>query len=343
MRKLLNTLFVTSEDAYLALETENVAVYIGEEKKAQYPLLVLESIISFSYKGASPALMGACARQGIQLTFLTPRGRFLARVCGQEQGNVLLRKEQYRLSDKLEKSCHIARNFIFGKVYNQRWVLERTLRDHRMRVDAAKLESASQALAGLLPAIETQTDLDALRGLEGEASVRYFHVFDEMVLNQKADFLFDGRNRRPPTDNMNALLSFAYVLLSNDCASALESVGLDSYVGFLHRDRPGRNSLALDLMEELRPCLADRFVLTLINNRILSPEDFENTDSGAVLLTDGGRKKFLQNWQERKRDTITHPYLGEKLPWGLVPYVQALLLARYLRGDLDGYPPFLWK
>jgi len=343
MRKLLNTLFVTSEDAYLALETENVAVYIGEEKKAQYPLLVLESIISFSYKGASPALMGACARQGIQLTFLTPRGRFLARVCGQEQGNVLLRKEQYRLSDKLEKSCHIARNFIFGKVYNQRWVLERTLRDHRMRVDAAKLESASQALAGLLPAIETQTDLDALRGLEGEASARYFHVFDEMVLNQKADFLFDGRNRRPPTDNMNALLSFAYVLLSNDCASALESVGLDSYVGFMHRDRPGRTSLALDLMEELRAPMADRLCITLVNNRVLQDKHFERQESGAVFLGEDGRKLFLSAWQTKKKEEITHPYLKEKMAWGLVPYVQSLLLARCLRGDLDGYPPFLWK
>jgi len=343
MRKLLNTLFVTSEEAYLALETENVAVYIGEEKKAQYPLLVLESIISFSYKGASPALMGACARQGIQLTFLTPRGRFLARVCGQEQGNVLLRKEQYRLSDKLEKSCHIARNFIFGKVYNQRWVLERTLRDHRMRVDAAKLESASQALAGLLPAIETQTDLDSLRGLEGEASVRYFHVFDEMVLNQKADFLFDGRNRRPPTDNMNALLSFAYVLLSNDCASALESVGLDSYVGFMHRDRPGRTSLALDLMEELRAPMADRLCITLVNNRVLQDKHFERQESGAVFLGEDGRKLFLSAWQNKKKEEITHPYLKEKMAWGLVPYVQSLLLARCLRGDLDGYPPFLWK
>ena len=332
MRKLLNTLFVTSEEAYLALETENVAVYIGEEKKAQYPLLMLESIISFSYKGASPALMGACARNGIQLVFLTPRGRFLARVCGQEQGNVLLRKEQYRLSDKLEKSCHIARNFIFGKVYNQRWVLERTLRDHRMRVDAAKLESASQALAGLLPAIETQTDLDALRGLEGEASVRYFHVFDEMILNQKADFLFDGRNRRPPTDNMNALLSFAYVLLSNDCASALESVGLDSYVGFMHRDRPGRTSLALDLMEELRAPMADRLCITLVNNRVLQDKHFERQESGAVFLGEDGRKLFLSAWQNKK-----------KVAWGLVPYVQSLLLARCLRGDLDGYPPFLWK
>ena len=343
MRKLLNTLFVTSEEAYLALETENVAVYIGEEKKAQYPLLVLESIISFSYKGASPALMGACARQGIQLTFLTPRGRFLARVCGQEQGNVLLRKEQYRLSDKLEKSCQIARKFIFGKVYNQRWVLERTLRDHRMRVDAAKLESASQALAGLLPAIETQTDLDALRGLEGEASVRYFHVFDEMVLNQKADFLFDGRNRRPPTDNMNALLSFAYVLLSNDCASALESVGLDSYVGFMHRDRPGRTSLALDLMEELRAPMADRLCVTLVNNRVLQDKHFERQESGAVFLGEDGRKLFLSAWQNKKKEEITHPYLKEKMAWGLVPYVQSLLLARCLRGDLDGYPPFLWK
>ena len=341
MRKLLNTLFVTSEEAYLALETENVAVYIGEEKKAQYPLLVLESIISFSYKGASPALMGACARKGIQLTFLTPRGRFLARVCGREQGNVLLRKEQYRLSDNLEKSCHIARNFIFGKVYNQRWVLERTLRDHRMRVDAAKLESASQALAGLLPAIETQTDLDALRGLEGE--VRYFHVFDEMVLNQKADFLFDGRNRRPPTDNMNALLSFAYVLLSNDCASALESVGLDSYVGFMHRDRPGRTSLALDLMEELRAPMADRLCITLVNNRVLQDKHFERQESGAVFLGEDGRKLFLSAWQNKKKEEITHPYLKEKMAWGLVPYVQSLLLARCLRGDLDGYPPFLWK
>lgn len=343
MRKLLNTLFVTSEDAYLALETENVAVYIGEEKKAQYPLLVLESIISFSYKGASPALMGACARNGIQLVFLTPRGRFLARVCGQEQGNVLLRKEQYRLSDDLEKSCHIARNFIFGKVYNQRWVLERTLRDHRMRVDSAALESASQALAGLLPAIETETDLDALRGLEGEASVRYFRVFDEMVLNQKADFLFDGRNRRPPTDNMNALLSFAYVLLSNDCAAALESVGLDSYVGFMHRDRPGRVSLALDLMEELRAPMADRLCVTLVNNRVLQDKHFERQESGAVFLGEDGRKLFLSAWQTKKKEEITHPYLKEKMAWGLVPYVQSLLLARCLRGDLDGYPPFLWK
>lgn len=343
MRKLLNTLFVTSEDVYLALESENVVVYAGDEKRGQYPLLMLEGIVSFSYKGASPALMGACAQRGIQLAFLTPRGRFLARVCGQDRGNVLLRKAQYRSSDDPAESCRIARSFIFGKVYNQRWVLERTLRDHRLRVNESTLHQASQALAAFLPIIETTEDLDTLRGIEGEAAARYFQVFDEMVLSQKADFLLNDRNRRPPTDNMNALLSFAYTILANDCASALESVGLDSYVGFLHRDRPGRASLSLDLMEELRAPLADRLCLTLVNNRVLQDKHFERQDSGAVFLSADGRKQFLNAWQNRKREELTHPYLKEKIFWGLVPYVQALLLARYLRGDLDGYAPFLWK
>lgn len=343
MRKLLNTLFVTSEDVYLTLESENVVVYAGDEKRGQYPLLLLEGIVCFSYKGASPALMGACAQRGIQLAFLTPRGRFLARVCGQDRGNVLLRKTQYRFSDDPAESCHIARSFIFGKVYNQRWVLERTLRDHRLRVDEAALHQASQTLAAFLPIIETTEDLDTLRGIEGEAAARYFQVFDEMVISQKADFLLNDRNRRPPTDNMNALLSFAYTILANDCASALESVGLDSYVGFLHRDRPGRASLSMDLMEELRAPLADRLCLTLVNNRVLQDKHFERQDSGAVYLSDEGRKQFLNAWQTRKREELTHPYLKEKICWGLVPYVQALLLARYLRGDLDGYPPFLWK
>ena len=343
MRKLLNTLFVTSEDVYLALEAENVVIYAGEEKRGQFPLLMLEGIVTFSYKGASPALMGACAQRGIQLAFLTPRGRFLARVFGQDRGNVLLRKTQYRFSDDPAESCRIARSFIFGKVYNQRWVLERTLRDHRLRVDETALHQASQALASFLPIIETAEELDTLRGLEGEAAARYFQVFDEMVLSQKADFLLNDRNRRPPTDNMNALLSFAYTILANDCASALESVGLDSYVGFLHRDRPGRASLSLDLMEELRAPLADRLCLTLVNNRVLQDKHFERQDSGAVYLSDEGRKQFLTAWQNRKREELTHPYLKEKICWGLVPYVQALLLARYLRGDLDGYPPFLWK
>ena len=343
MRKLLNTLFVTSEDSYLALENENVVVINGENKLGQFPLSILEGIVCFSYKGASPALMGACAGRGIQLCFMTPRGRFLARVCGEDRGNVLLRKQQYRVSDSPAESCLIARNMILGKVFNARWVLERTLRDHGMRVDTEALRKVSTQLAQQLPAIETAVDLDTLRGLEGEASARYLSGFNQLILNQKDDFSFEGRNRHPPRDNVNAMLSFAYTLLANDCGAALESVGLDSYVGFMHRDKPGRASLALDLMEELRAPLADRLVLTLINNRMVQKNHFRRQADGVVLLNDDGRKLFLNAWQERKRDAITHPYLQEKVYWGLVPYVQALLLARYLRGDLDGYPTFFWK
>ena len=343
MRKLLNTLFVTSEDKYLALENENVVVWDNEKKAGQYPLMLLQGIVSFSYRGASPALMGACARQGIQLSFHTPNGRFLARTVGMESGSVLLRRTQYRLADQEAPACRIARNMIFGKVYNDRWILERALRDHALRIDEAALRAVSARLAGRLPALETVEDRETLRGLEGDAAADYFSVFDELILAQKADFRFEGRNRRPPRDNVNALLSFAYVLLANDCASALESVGLDAYVGFLHTDRPGRASLALDLMEELRGPMADRLALTLINNRMLQDRHFERREDGSVLLEQEGRKVFLKAWQDRKREKITHPYLKEKLPWGLVPYVQALLLARCLRGDLDGYPPFLWK
>jgi len=343
MKKLLNTLFVTSEDKYLALENENVVVWNGEERVAQYPLVMLEGIVTFSYKGASPALMGACAERNIQLTFLTPRGRFLARSCGMENGNVLLRRTQYRTADASADACRIARNMIFGKVFNTRWIIERALRDHPMRVDAEALKQVSARMAAQLPSIETAEDLDTLRGLEGNASSDYFSVFNELILVQNTEFVFDGRNRRPPRDNVNAMLSFAYVLLANDCASALESVGLDAYVGFLHTDRPGRASLALDLMEELRGPVADRLVLTLINNRMVQDKHFDRREDGSVFLNADGRKILLTAWQNHKKEEITHPYLKEKIAWGLVPYVQSLLLARYLRGDLDGYPPFLWK
>lgn len=343
MRHLLNTLFITSEDIYLSLDGENVVANREKQEVARYPLHTLSGIITFSYAGASPALMGACAKRSIAMSFCDPRGRFLARISGENNGNVLLRRRQYRAADDLTESCLIARSMIFGKLYNSRWSIERTRRDHSMRVDAEKLSNASEQLRQLLPLIIEQTELDTLRGLEGVGSATYFSVLDEMILSNKDDFFFHGRNRRPPLDPMNALLSFAYSMLSYECSSALESVGLDAYVGFLHRDRPGRSSLALDLMEELRPCMADRFVLTLINNRIIKPGDFETKETGAVFLTDNGRRTFLKAWQEKKRDTLTHPYLQEKIPWGLVPYVQALLLARYLRGDLDSYPPFLWK
>lgn len=343
MRKLLNTLFVLSEDSYLALEGENVVVLSGEERRGQFPLHTLENILCFSYKGASPALMGKCAAMGVNLCFLTPRGRFLARACGESSGNVLLRRAQYRMADDEGKSCLAARNFIFGKVYNGRWSIERTRRDHALRVDDEALAEASSALAQALPRFLEETDLDALRGLEGQAAAVYFGAFDRMILNQREAFSFIGRSRRPPTDPINALLSFSYTLLSNACAGALESVGLDAYVGFLHRDRPGRASLALDMMEELRPLFADRFALTLINNRMIRKEHFERQPAGAVWLTDEGRKVFLSAWQKRMNEQITHPFLKEKLAWGLVPHVQALLLTRYLRGDLEGYPPFLWK
>ena len=343
MKHLLNTLFVTSEDVYLSLDGENVVANRDKTQVARYPLHTLQGIVSFSYAGASPALMGACAERDVALAFCTPRGKFLARTAGIQGGNVLLRREQYRAADDEAHSCRIARCMIFGKLYNARWSMERTLRDHKLRVDEEKFQAGISTLKGLLPQVMEEVSLDSLRGLEGAGAKAYFDVFDDMILRDKEAFFFRGRNRRPPLDNVNAMLSFAYSLLTNDCASALESVGLDAYVGFLHQDRPGRESLALDLMEELRPCMADRFVLTVINNRILAPADFEQSESGAVRMTEGGRRNFLKAWQERKQDVITHPYLREKVPWGLVPYLQALLLARYLRGDLDAYPPLLWK
>lgn len=343
MRQLLNTLFILSEDVFLSLDGENVVAKREGETVNRFPLHTLQSIVSFSYAGATPALLGACAEKNIGVAFCTPRGKFLFRAVGPSYGNVLLRRMQYRAADDPFQSCRLARMMIFGKVYNARWSVERTRRDHGMRLDGEKLSAASRRMKDLLPQIADERDLDSLRGLEGAAATAYFGVLDEMILQNKQDFAFEGRNRRPPLDPVNAMLSFAYSLLTHDCDSALESVGLDAYVGFLHRDRPGRKSLALDMMEELRPCMADRFVLTQINNRAVKPNDFMYEESGAVRLTEEGRRRFLSAWQEKKREKITHPFLEEKIHWGLVPYVQSLLLARHLRGDLDDYPPFLWK
>ncbi len=344
MRALLNTLYIVSEDAFLSLDGENVVVkYLSTDETKQRPIHNYENIVTFSYRGATPALMGKCAENNIGLTFFSPRGKFLARVSGKKYGNVLLRKEQYRISDNEERSCLYARNMIVGKVYNSRWVLERTCRDHAQRVEIEPLKKISAELQSKISNIRTTTDLDILRGLEGESATRYFSVFDHLIINQKKDFQFRTRNRRPPLDNVNALLSFGYTLLANGCANALESVGLDSYVGFMHRDRPGRQSLALDMMEELRPIMVDRFVLTLINQRKIKEEDFQIQEDGAVLLNDKGRKKFISEWDGKHKEEIKHPFLDEKIKWGLVPYVQALLLARTIRGDLKEYPPFLWK
>lgn len=343
MRKLLNTLFVQSADTYLSLDGENIVVNQGEQVLLRVPLHTLEQILYFGYKGASPALMGACAQRGIRLSFLTPQGKFLAAAAGEAHGNVLVRVQQMRISDDPFQRMRYARNFVYGKVYNARWVLERAVRDHALRLDAEAVKQASAQLYTALPEILGCVNDAALRGLEGAAAAQYFRVFDQLILQNKSAFYFHERSRRPPLDKLNALLSFTYTLLANDCAAALLAVGLDPYIGFLHRERPGRSSLALDLMEELRAVLADRFVLSLINERILKPKDFVQQESGAVRMTDTARKTFLAAWQQRKQEQIKHPFLGERLPWGLVPYVQALLLNRCLRGDLEEYPPFLWK
>lgn len=343
MKKLLNTLYITSPGGYLALDGANVVVQDNETEIGRIPLHNLDSVVSFGYRGISPALMGACAEQNISVSLLTPQGKFLARVTGKVQGNVILRKTQYRVSEDPVRSFSIARNCILGKVYNTRWVLERAIRDHSAQIDIEKVRRVSHFLKNSLEQIRSCQNSAELRGFEGEAASLYFSVFDELILQQKEDFHFTGRSRRPPLDCVNAMLSFTYTLLTGMTASALECVGLDPYVGFLHTDRPGRMSLALDIMEELRSVLADRFVLTLINRRVVSKKDFMTKENGAVLLTDEARKRFLVEWQNKKKETITHPFLDEKVEWGMVPFVQAMLLARYLRGDLDEYPPLLWK
>ena len=343
MRKLLNTLYVTSENSYLTLDGENIIVYEEKQEIGRLPLHNLEGIVSFGYRGTSPALMGACADRNISLCYMTPQGKFLARVTGKIKGNVILREQQYRSSQDEEVSLSIAKNCILGKIYNSRWVLERAIRDHGLQIDVEKVKSASDNLKKSLEYIKECQSKEQLRGYEGEAASIYFGVFDQLILQQKKDFPFHGRNKRPPLDNMNAMLSFVYTLLTNTVASALESVGLDPYVGYLHTERPGRVSLALDMIEELRAVFADRFVLSLVNKKIVSGKCFKQKENGAVLLDDEFRKRLLAEWQSKKKETLTHPYLKEKVEWGMVPYVQAMLLARYLRGDLEGYPVFLWK
>lgn len=313
MRKLRNTLYIMTPECYLALEDQNVVVLKDDETLGRFPLHTLESILYFGYKGASPALLGACAQKDIGFCFFTPNGRFLARVCGETRGNVLLRKEQYRISDDEGRSCLIARNMIVGKVYNARWILERATRDHPQRVDVERLKALSDALAKALPTMAECEQLDLLRGLEGVAATQYFEGLDDLILQNKDCFAFRGRSRRPPMDPFNALLSFAYTLLMHDCKAALEGAGLDPFVGFMHRDRPGRASLALDLMEELRGPVADRFVLTLINNRIVQPKQFSRSENRAVRMDQGARRAVLTAWQERKREEIMHPYLKEKI------------------------------
>lgn len=338
MRKLLNTLYVTTPDAYLSKDGLNVVVTANKEELFRIPILNIEGIVTFGYIGASPGLMRLCADNGVSLSFLSPNGRFIGRLQGPVRGNVLLRKVQYQIADDDERSMHYARLFIAGKIQNYRTILQRFVRDNG---GDAEMDAVVKSLESSKRMALRAADPSQLIGVEGDAANSYFGVFQRMILHQQEDFSFHGRNRHPPKDKVNALLSFVYTLLANETTSALETVGLDPYVGFLHKLRPGRSSLALDLMEEMRAYLGDRLVLSLINRKQLTATDFVESGEGMVLLTDSGRKTVLTAWQKRKSETIVHPYLEEKIQIGLLPYVQALLLARTVRGDIDDYPVFI--
>lgn len=343
MKKHLNTLFVTTQGAYLSKEGETVRVAVEGEVRLQVPVHTIGGIVCFGRVMCSPFLMGFCAENNVGLSFLTENGRFMARVQGPVSGNVLLRREQYRRADASDYSADMARCFVTGKIANSRAVLQRALRDHSDKIQQPAVQRAVDLLAESFRRVEVATELDSVRGIEGDTARIYFSVFDHLITNQKENFAFEGRNRRPPMDNVNGLLSFIYTLLMHDVRSALEGVGLDPAVGFLHRDRPGRPGLALDMMEEFRPIIADRMVLSLINLGQVNAKGFSTSETGAVTMSDDTRKAVLVAYQKRKQDEILHPFINEKVAVGILFHVQALLLARCLRGDLDGYPPFVWR
>jgi len=343
MKRHQNTLYVTTQGAYLAKDGEAVAVRVAEEVRLRVPIHTLGGIVCFGQVGASPFLLGFCAERGVAISFLTENGRFLARVQGPVSGNVLLRREQYRRADDDSGSAGITRSFLAAKIANSRTVIQRALRDRPQLPGVETLRAATVTLGQQLDSLREGIPLDGLRGIEGNAARLYFEVFDELITQQKDAFFFRERSRRPPLDNINALLSFLYTLLCHDCEAALESVGLDPAVGFLHRDRPGRPSLALDLMEEFRAVLADRLALSLINLQQIRGDGFSRGETGGVMMDEATRKKVLVEYQKRKQEEIVHPFLGEKTTVGLLPHLQAALLARHLRADLDGYPPFIWR
>jgi CRISP-associated protein Cas1 len=346
MRRMLNTLYVTSENGWLRKDGANLVVEVDGAERGRAPLHMLDGVVSFGRPGGSPALMAACAEAGVALSYLDPNGRFLARVEGPKTGNVLLRRIQFRIADDPARTIPIVRGVVAAKAANQRTVVLRAQRDHGEGMEAGTVEALSiteRRLGDVARRTLVTKDVDGLRGLEGEAAAAYFGVFDSLIRTTDPAFRFNGRSRRPPLDRINALLSFLYAMLGHDCRSALEAHGLDPQVGFLHTDRPGRASLALDLMEELRPVLADRLALSLVNRGQLAADDFVIEEAGGVRMTDDARKRVLVAWQERKRDELRHPFLGEMAPLGLVAHLQAQLLARHLRGDLDGYPGFIWK
>jgi len=343
MRKLLNTLYVTTNGAYLHKDRETVSVNVDRKKVLQVPILALENIFCFGRITISPQLMEHCVKNNVGLAMFSEYGRFHARIVGKKSGNVLLRRQQYRIADDDEKCCEIARNIVGAKVSNSRVVLQKALRNRPDCEGADGLQAACSAMKSTLGRVQREHSVEALRGQEGEAANIYFRVFDHLISQQKNEFTFTNRNRRPPKDSANALLSFVYAILLQDCASALEGVGLDSYVGFLHKDRPGRQSLALDIIEEFRSFIGDRLSLSLINLKQLSKKDFSFKENGAVFLNETGRKTVLQQYQKRKQENIHHPVIKETVKIGLLFHVQALLLARHIRGDMDYYPAFIGR
>jgi CRISPR-associated protein Cas1 len=343
MSNFLNTLFVTTQGAYLAKDHENVAVRVEKETRLSVPMHHLTGLVCFGRVTASPELMAACMEKGIGLSFLTENGKFLARVEGERSGNVLLRRRQYRLADDPAASAGLARGFVTGKIANARTLLLRSAREQGESEKTARIRQACIRLDHSLDGATRGESVDSIRGYEGEAAAQYFSVFGDLVRDGNVGWSFTRRIRRPPTDPVNALLSFLYVLLLHDASSALQAVGLDPAVGYLHDDRPGRPSLALDLMEEFRPALADRLLLALVNLGQVGAEDFTREPTGACWLTDKSRKQVLVAYQKRKQEVITHPLTGEETPIGLLMHVQARLLARAIRGDLEAYPPFFAK
>jgi CRISPR-associated protein Cas1 len=343
MRKLLNTLFVTTPEAYLSRDGENVVVKVENRERFRIPVHNIEGIVSMGFMGASPSLMALCAERKVALSFVSEGGRFMGRVSGPVSGNVLLRRKQYRVADDGLAALKLSKIFIAGKIANSKTVLQRAMRDHSQSINSVAVEDAIIKLTNKQKQVLYVKSANELRGVEGESALTYFSVFDQLILHQKNDFRMEGRNRRPPLDNVNALLSFVYTLLMHEVRAALESVGLDPCVGFLHVDRPGRQSLALDMMEEFRPFLADRLVLSLINRKQINKTGFVKQPTGGIIMDDRTRKEVITAWQKRKQEEILHPFLDERIPLGLLPYSQALLMARYLRGDLDNYPVFVNK
>jgi CRISPR-associated protein Cas1 len=343
MKRFLNTLFVMTQKSYLRKEGDTVIVRAGGEIKLRVPLLTLQGIVCFGNVTVSPYLLGRASEFGISISFLSDYGRFLARVQGPIAGNVLLRRAQYRFSDDRSKTALIIRRLLTGKFSNSKTVLQRALRDHADKINKDAIEKAVLKLEEGINRTQHENDIEVLRGIEGELARVYFGVFNELITTQKADFNFSERNRRPPLDRMNALLSFAYTILYHDIRSALETTGLDPAVGFLHRDRPGRLSLALDLMEEMRPFFADRLVLSLVNLKKVTGKQFAIADTGAVLMNESSKKIFLEAYQKRKQNVITHPFIQESMHIGILFHTQAMLMARFIRGDIDDYPPFLWR